>query len=264
MSFERQRAEIKEFGWTRFDHDPALFAWCKTARPAAMAAIASPEQAHWLRCGGTWFAGVNALSNDSAGALANDEPLRGQAIEFLSAAFGPITWDRAQISVTYPGYPVQEHESDAAFGYRLKRDAAHIDGLIRDGPDIRRFAREYHAFILGIPLTETGAGASPLAIWTGSHCLAQPVLQRALGCSDPADWPAIDLTDAYQAVRRDIFDRCDRMLLHARLGEAYVVHRHALHGISPWKGGAKAPPEGRVIAYFRPDQPDPLAWLAKS
>ena len=53
------------------------------------------------------------------------------------------------LSVTYPGYPVQEHESDApAFGYRLKRDAAHIDGLIRDGPDIRRFAREYHAFIL--------------------------------------------------------------------------------------------------------------------
>ena len=41
-----------------------------------------------------------------------------------------IKWDPAQVSVCYPGYPMpREEESKAAFKYRLKRDAAHVDGF---------------------------------------------------------------------------------------------------------------------------------------
>jgi hypothetical protein len=39
------------------------------------------------------------------------------------------------------------------------------------------------------------------------------------------------------------------------------MHRHLLHGVAPWAAGAKAPPEGRIIAYFRPLMPDVASWL---
>ena len=33
--------------------------------PAARAAVSDPANAGWLRCGGTWFAGVDVLANDA-------------------------------------------------------------------------------------------------------------------------------------------------------------------------------------------------------
>lgn len=75
-------------------------------------------------------------------------------------------------------------------------------------------------------------------------------------------WPDIDLTDAYHAARREIFDTCPRVAVHARPGEAYLVHRLALHGVAPWAKDAKAPSEGRMIVYFRPELPGPPgSWL---
>jgi len=44
-------------------------------------------------------------------------------------------------------------------------------------------------------------------------------------------------------------------------GEAYLVHRFALHGVAPWDEDAKAGPDGRMIAYFRPELPDRGLWL---
>jgi hypothetical protein len=41
-----------------------------------------------------------------------------------------------------------------------------------------------------------------------------------------------------------------------------VLHRLALHGIAPWGPGAEAPPEGRAVAYFRPQTEGNLDdWL---
>jgi len=39
------------------------------------------------------------------------------------------------------------------------------------------------------------------------------------------------------------------------------VHRLALHGIAPWAEGATAGPDGRMIAYFRPEAGGPAGWL---
>ena len=52
-----------ERGWCLFPRDETLHAWLRRAVPAAQAAISRPANAQWLRCGGTWFVGVNALFN---------------------------------------------------------------------------------------------------------------------------------------------------------------------------------------------------------
>ncbi|WP_235438991.1 hypothetical protein [Candidatus Rhodobacter oscarellae] len=177
---------------------------------------------------------------------------------------GAREWDRAQISVTYPGYPKPgEGESDAGFRFRRDRDAAHVDGLLPVGAARRRMLHEPHAFVLGLPLTETGAGASPLVVWCGSHERMRDALGAALQEHPAARWSEIDLTDVYQDARRACFERCERVELHARPGEAYIVHRLALHGVAPWQEGAAAPPEGRMIAYFRPELSAPVTrWIA--
>ncbi len=53
------------------------------------------------------------------------------------------------------------------------------------------------------------------------------------------------------------------MPLTAPPGGAILVHRHMLHGIAPWAQAATAPPEGRMIAYFRPNFRDDTRadWL---
>lgn len=250
-------------GWAQFPVDPVLGDWLAHAIPAAKRAVADPAHRDWLRCGGTWFAGVNVLDNDAAGQVDGSGALAGQAIDAITQAFGPQEWDRAQVSVMYPGYPQpMAGESLGAFRYRLNRDAAHVDGLLPVGPERRRHLREPHGFILGLPLTDCDAGASPFVIWEGSHQVIRRALGAVLRPHPVRDWPAVDLTDAYHAARRAVFDTCPRVEIHAQAGAAYVAHRLALHGVAPWAEGAKAPPEGRMIAYFRPELRGPLSdWL---
>lgn len=259
------RARFLARGWVRFGRDPALAPWLAAALPAARAAAADPANADWMRCQGTWFAGVNVLPNDAAGAVAGSGPLRGRAVDFLRALGLPANrWDRAQVSVVHPGYPrPKDGESEAAFRYRRDRDAAHVDGLVPKGPDRRRFLNEPHAFLLGLPLTETGPGASPFTVWEGSHEVMRRAFRAVLGPEPAERWREIDITNAYHAARRESFETCRRVELRAQPGEAYLVHRLALHGVAPWQPGAKAPPEGRMIAYFRPELPGPISdWLA--
>ncbi len=254
---------FEQTGWRTFEYDPQMADWVAGALPHARAAINDPANAHWLRCGGTWFAGVNVLPNATDGSIGGAGPLRGAAVEYAATLIGAMPdWDAGQVSVIHPGYPRQGSESAAAFGYRLRRDAAHVDGLLRVGPDNRRMIREPHAFVLGIPLSDTSAGASPLVVWQGSHRIIAAALRRALAGTPPATWADIDVTDAYHAARRTCFDTCARVPVHARPGEAYLIHRHALHGVSPWQDGASACPEGRIIAYFRPPLTSVKAWLA--
>ncbi|MFY0691093.1 MAG: hypothetical protein JXR14_04130 [Paracoccaceae bacterium] len=252
-------------GWVRFGADPAVLRWLECAMPVARALSADPRQrARWLRHGGTWFAGVNLLPNDSAGRVGGSGPLDGAAVAFIrSHLMDDPHWDKAQISVVYPGYPQQDAgESDAAARFRRTRDAAHVDGLLPIGPGRRRMLREPHGFVLGLPMSETGAGASPLVIWEGSHRVMRAAFRARLEGIPPRDWPGVDLTQTYHAARRTCFETCPRRALHARPGEAYVIHRLALHGVAPWQDGAEAPPEGRMIAYFRPELADPAAWLS--
>ena len=249
-------------GYCRFPADPALAHWVKAAHGAALADLQNPAKSDW-RCGGTWFAGVNALENDGAGAVAASGPLLGAAVSFIRDHLGHhLDWERAQLSCIRPGYPQPDPaETPAAGAYRRNRDAAHVDGLLPIGPQRRRMIREPHAFILGLALTDCAPGAAPLVVWEGSHRIMRAAFQAVLSLHDPAHWPQIDLTDAYHAARRRCFAECTRVALPTRPGEATLLHRLALHGVAPWADGADAPPEGRIIAYFRPELATIAQWL---
>ena len=111
----------------------------------AAEAAKDPAQAHWLRCGGTWFVGVDALPNDAEGRLPGGPPLGGAAVDFITGALGlKLPMHRAQLSVCYPGYPQPSpEESEAAYGFRLRRrrdlEALDQGPLDRDRhpPDLR-------------------------------------------------------------------------------------------------------------------------------
>ena len=239
-------------GWQRIRH-PDIAAWAEAARPlAAQVLAASPEV--W-RCGGTWFVGVDALPNGPDGAVA------GAAFPWQAVGLTPEPLHPAQLSVIRPGYPQpSEAESPAAFAYRRDRDAAHLDGLIADAGKRRRVA-EPHGWILGMALNRCDKGAAPLVAWEGSHEVMRAALQAALAPHPPDMWGEVDITGAYTAARRQVFETCRRVELPSQPGEAILMHRLTLHGVAPWAAGASAPPEGRMIAYFRPQLPRVSDWL---
>ena len=130
-------------GWRRVAYDPRLAEWAKRARQIAIGVAQDPQmRANWLVCESTWFVGVDALPNAANGNLPGVEfPAR-----LRSLCPGP--YHKAQVSITYPGYPKpREGESDAAFQFRKNRDAAHVDGILGIGTPKRRFVREPHAYI---------------------------------------------------------------------------------------------------------------------
>lgn len=245
-----------------FAPDPAVARWARAAHAAAIDVTASqPLRARWLRHGGTWFVGVDALPNAPDGSIAG-VPLGGA---WRAAAKPPARWHRAQLSVVFPGYPGRDPgESDAAHAFRRDRDGAHLDGLLPVGPHKRRHLREPHAFVLGLPLNSCGAGASPLVVWEGSEAVIGAAFGAAFAGVPPARWGDIDVTAVYQAARRQVFDLCPRRVIHALPGQAVLMHRMAIHGVAPWVPGADAPPEGRMVAYFRPLLDDPADWLSRS
>lgn len=248
---------VRQTGWAHVPFDPDIYRWANHARTVAARAVADPGNAHWLRSGGTWFVGVNLLDNDPTGRLPGGPPLQGAVTKVIAAlGLGDLPLDRAQISVTYPGYPRQDpDESDTAFAFRRDRCAAHMDGLLATGADRRRMAGERHGYILGLPLTEASAGGAPLTVWEGSHAILRAAIRKALEPVPMRDWPVTDLTEVYTAARREAFDTCPRIAVPAAPGEATLIDRFTLHGIAPWERGADAAPEGRMIAYFRPECP---------
>ena len=241
-------ADLSETGWVRFRPEAALARWARHADMAASAAAADPAQADWLRCDGTWFVGVDAIANDEAGQLPGGPPLMGTAIDAARAvADAPL--HRAQASIIYRGYPRQgPDEDDAAFRYRSKRDAAHVDGLHRIMPGRRRMLKERHAWILGIPLNDSDA--APMTIWEGSHHVMRKALREAYAAISPAEWATHDVTEAYQEARRLCFATLPRVEIRAGVGEAYLIHRLALHGVASWGNAAG---DRRSVAYFRPE-----------
>jgi hypothetical protein len=241
-------------GWACIGPDARLAAWARAALPLAKAAIAA-DPAGW-RCGGTWHVGLDALPNGPDGGV-------GVAFPWAALPLDPVPLHRGQVSTIKPGYPQPwDGETAKAFTYRRDRDAAHLDGLLPIGPDKRRFVKEPHAWVLGIALNDHDAGCSPLVVWEGSHRMMQAAMARAFTGHAPETWGDVDVTDAYVVARREVFATCRRVTVPLKPGEASLIHRHMLHGMAPW-GAGTAPPEGRMIAYFRPMLPSVAAWLAK-
>jgi hypothetical protein len=239
-------------GWQRIGHHPAIAAWAETARRAAIHHLATTTEP-W-RCGGTWFVGVDALPNTPDGAI-NGQPFPWDALPLTPEPLHP-----AQLSVIRPGYPQPSaDETPTALAFRRDRDAAHLDGLLPIGPDKRRMVKEPHAWILGLPLNETTA--SPLTVWEGSHEILRAALLKAFARHPPEIWGNVDITESYQQARREIFATCRRIELPARPGEATLLHRLTLHGVARFPRGDAAPPEGRMIAYLRPELPTVQQWL---
>lgn len=251
-------------GWCKFPFDLALANWVRYVLPTAKQTRFDNAHQHWLRCGDTWFAGVNALPNDSDGAVAGGPPLSGIAVDFLhdQLEITPLEWEAAQVSICYPGYPQSmSGESKAAFRFRRDRYAAHIDGILPEGEKRRRHLRQHHRFILGIPLARYDEGAAPLVVWEGSHEIVRQTLSRCYDGRPASRWGDVDITEVYHDLRRRIFAECECVEIVAEPGEAYLIHRLALHGVAPWRSSAVADADGRIICYFRPETPSSEEWL---
>lgn len=250
-------SEFRSRGWIVFPPEPAVSRWVQHATEAAIKALRDPTLADQYACEGTWFVGIDALPNDERGRVADSAPLDGAAVDFIGRNGGG--WPdlhRAQVSGVFPGYPKsRDGESEAGFAYRLHRDAAHVDGVIGIGAPKRRFVQEPHAFILGLPLTWSDEDAAPLVVWEGSHRAMQHAFRQVFDAAAEARAEEVDVTEAYTAARRAVFDRCPRRRLVAPPGSAILLHRMLLHGVAPFATGAQADAAGRLIAYFRPPMP---------
>ena len=244
-----------------FPREAAVEGWARAVAPLAEALERDPAHAEWWRCNGTWFAGVNVLPNGPDGAVPawGVPPLEGAAMAFLRDLRGPFALDAGQVSTVTPGYPRHgEEDTEAAWRYRVRRRAAHVDGLERDAARRRRLS-ETHGFVLGIPLGDETGGA--FTLWRGSHEVMRAAFREALNGTPVERWREVDVTDAYTAARARCFEECEPMEIAPGLGASYAAHPLALHGVAPWEGegGGRRP-----IAYFRPDPfaGDPEAWLA--
>lgn len=237
-------------GFVVFESDPRTLRWAGAARAIAINLARDPDiRKRNLRHGGTWFVGVDLLPNGPDGSVAG-VPFCGP----WTAHVPDLPQHAAQVSIVYPGYPKQDPGQSAAnHRYRVKRMAAHVDGLLPEGAHRRRFAREFHAYVLGVPLNQ--CDGAPTVVWPGSHRIIQAALQAAIGDANPAD---IDVTEAYHAARRTIIDSCQPVPLRARPGQSFLIHRLALHGTAPWDG---PPDHERMIAFFRPEFQNARRWL---
>ena len=246
--------DFEKDGFRLFDATPEVTAWSEKAAHVAREVVNEPElREMWLRHQETWFVGVDALPNALDGSI-DGAVLSGPWEDFVTL---PATWHKAQVSVVYEGYPKQDaEESDANHRFRIKRAAAHVDGILLE--EGRRYLREPHSFILGLPLGESRA--SPLVIWPGSHLIMRDALRELIGCDDPK---SVDLTDRYKAARARVFEQIEPVEVHATIGQSILLHRHMLHGVAPWKTDDTAPKEGRMVAYFRPEYAQTASWLSE-
>lgn len=233
-------------GFRVFDYDPRTARWARAALErardvAAQEALRGPDN---LRHGRTWFVGVDALPNHADGSIAG-VPLEGPWKEHVPQ----LPLHPAQLSIIYQGYPQQDrHESDSNHRFRRARAAAHVDGLLPIGPERRRFAREYHAYILSLPLNDVAA--SPTVVWPKSQLIMQNALRHAFAGRPPSD---VDITEVYAAARKRVFDEISPVPLILRPGQSALLHPFVLHGTQAWADETDKSGEGRVIAFFRPE-----------
>ena len=250
-------------GFCLFDHDDALFAWVASSLEPARLAVSAKRNRHWFRHDNTWFVGVNALPNKKTGRIGNGPALQGGAVDFIQRYLtsGDLSVDRGQISVCYPGYPKPSiGESELAYGYRLRRDAAHIDGVMRVG--VERNIVEHNDYILALPMVKFSSDAAPLVVWQGSHKIMQVALSSFLADYPVEQWSTVAITDVYTKTRKQIFANCQRIEVQFEPGQSLLGHRHLLHGTAPWGTSASAGPDGRMICFFRPQTQSLEHWVS--
>ena len=149
-----------------------IFQWSQSLLTPARQAMATPEHQHWWHHQNTWFVGVNALPNNPHGQVAKGKAMMSwlQGLLETYCLHAPLNLDKGQISTCHMGYPQQDQdEPNQNYYFRKHFYAAHMDGLIPEGKQRRRYLKEYHSFILGVPLTEHDAQAAPLMVWPNSH-----------------------------------------------------------------------------------------------
>jgi len=256
----KELSDFEQKGWIKFKFDQRVAHWANTANSKITSKLKNKEIFNNnLTCQGTWFVGVDALENDTNGAL-GEISLSGP-FESLMKRTEARGLHAAHVSIIFEGYPKpRDQESESSFNFRLKRDAAHVDGLIADFPGGPRKLKEPHAYVLGIPLNQAPKGASPVVVWEGSHHLISKAFNSLFLNRDPEKWKDLDVREVYMQTRKSIFEKCKRRVLHANLGESYMIHRLCLHGISPWEFEIKNFNEGRKIAYFRPELQNLADW----
>ena len=240
-----------ETGFILFERTDEVSTWAATARSEAERLLVNPIP-DMLRHGGTWYVGVDALPSDEQGRI-NGIPLQGPWQEMVP----DLPLHPAQLSVIYSGYPKKDKDTtDAAHNYRIKRDAAHVDGLL--GSSKERFLKEPHAYVLGIALTD--ATTCPLVVYPGSHDIMQDAFMVAFAGMPPSTWSEINISEIYRDARAEVFEVCERVELPMKAGQSVLLHRMMVHGIAP-ESNQKVPSEGRMIAYFRPQLADVREWL---
>lgn len=260
MNCSDVKRSLAKDGWAKMPFSAEMQNWAEQVLPAARRALTDPDFAEWHRNDGTWFVGVNALGNDPEGRVGSGPALPSRMLQCLAEIAGQdLPLDRGQVSAIFEGFPKQGDDSDAAFRFRRDRDGAHVDGLhLVEG---KRLLREPHAFILGIPLVSVPSGASETVVWEGSQHIIRTALLERLGGQSVADWPDCDVLDVYRAARRTCFDTCPRRKITCAPGEVFLIHRLALHGISPWHAEENVGKDGRMIVFFRPELADFRVWL---
>ncbi|MDC0948600.1 hypothetical protein OAS86_04570 [Gammaproteobacteria bacterium] len=240
--------------------------WVESLRPMITRSLSEPRRGTQWRHGETWHLGINQLDNDPFGAVAQAgvPALTGHPWAALQALFpdAALALDRAQLSTVLPGYPrFDGTESEAAWRYRVIRDAAHVDGLLKDQGGRRLL--ELHDIILGLPLDDAAVERSPTVVWRGSHHMMRDAFRRALAELNPERWSQYDLETIYRETRSRVFEGCERVPIIAEKGCAWLIHPLALHGIAAWQGMVRDAP-ARTVVYFRPNlcpERDFARWL---
>ncbi len=141
------------------------------------------------------------------GAVPGGPPFLARPMEFIKndLRFAPPL-HRAQVSVCYPGYPrTSPDETPAAFGFRLNRDASPCRRASGGRPGSPPLPERAAAYIWGFRSRKPVRMPRRWSLWQGSHRHMGKVFTEALANKAQAEWPGIDLTEAYQAARREVF-----------------------------------------------------------
>ena len=276
---EHNWSHFNQKGWCFLDSNAEHHQWIDSAKASIVKKFDQRKyKKSDFRSGATWFTGINFLDNGPNGDI-NGKPFSSEIWFEISEKFGSEVkyWDAAQVSICWKGYPIKDSlESENSFRYRLKRYSSHLDGLIPVGQKKRRFAKEFHAFILGIPLLNNSVDAAPLVVWEGSHIIFRDIFRRVYSGLSESEISALDVTEIYHKYRKEVFSSCCTRKVVPYKNQPYILDRHLLHGVVPWKEDINSssipyednalrlnPMTGRIVTYFRPPHEDPTDWVVQ-
>ena len=269
-------SNLNKNGWSFLNTDHIHYEWIAEAKEQLETKFHQKlYDYNDLRCGSTWFVGANFLDNSSNGNIGT-KSMSKFFFSNISKKFGPNIkyWDKAQVSICWPGYPKKDaKETKKSYDFRIKRFASHIDGIIPFGSKKRRFAKEFHAFILGFPLHNNCLDCAPLVLWEGSHKIFRNFFKEIYEGISFNKISNIDITELYNECRKKVFKNCEVKKIIPQFKQPYLLDRHVLHGIDEWreKKNVKCSPknhrllnslsDGRIIVYFRPVFFNPHDWI---